>query len=143
MTYYLIKLFEDNISVYECLDNEQRVLKNMGEESQPYKHDDFWNWWKKKVEYQGESCVFIIITDKDEFDVPQGIQIADVTNIASLYSPLLHNIPSNTNIITKPDNISLENKPQKQTKTKVKKVPRNDKSLEDYFVKETVRLRSC
>jgi len=142
MTYYLIKLFEDNISVYECLDNEQRVLKNMGEESQSYKHDDFWNWWKKKVEYQGEPCVFIIITDKDEFDVPQGVQIADVSNIAPLYNPLLHNIPSNVNIITKPDNISLEKNLQKQTETKVKKIPRNDKSLEDYFIRETVRLRS-
>ncbi len=142
MTYYFIRLFEDRISVYECTDNEQRVLKNMGEESQQYEHEHFWNWWRKKVEYQGDPSVFIIITDKDKFDVPQDIHIADVISIDRLYNLHLQNIPNNANIISKPDNISFNSSFQKQTEPKIKKIPRNDNSLEDYFVKETTRLRS-
>ncbi|MCK5855239.1 MAG: hypothetical protein KAG56_08450 [Sulfurovaceae bacterium] len=142
MTYYLIQLFNNMISIHECTESQQSALKHMGEESQKFQYEAFWVWWKKKVEYQGEPATFIIITDKDTFDVPQDILIADVKSIDSLNNPFLHNIPTDYNLISKPDNIVLNSTLQEKTKTKVKKIPSNNNSLEDYFVKETTRLRS-
>ena len=142
MTSYLIQLFNNMISIYECTESQQNVLKRMGEVSQKFEHEAFWRWWRKKVEYQGDPATFIIVTDEDTFDVPKDILIADVKHINSLSNPFLHDIPADYNIIYKPDNIVLDLTFQKPTKTKIKKTPGNNNSLEDYFVEETARLRS-
>ena len=143
MIYYLIKLFEGMISIYECTDHRQSVLKNMGEASQKFEDDVFWAWWRKKVEYQGEPSIFIIVTDQDQFDVPEDIQVAEIKNMDSLYNnPHLQDIPEDFNVISRPDNLALISRLPKTSREKCQKTPRNDHSLEDYFVQEMARLRA-
>jgi hypothetical protein len=76
MRSFFINYKDGNISLYEYIDNELIVFKNKGEVEQTYKNDDFWNWWRGKIEYQNEEVSFLIATDQDEFDIPDNIQIA-------------------------------------------------------------------
>jgi hypothetical protein len=137
MGHFLIWHAEDKISIHECVDNTLVALKNMGEDQQTFEAKAFWEWWKRKIEYNGEAVSFIIFTDKDAFNVPEDIKIVDVKKLGNLCNQYLFKTPKGSHIITKPENLYVEHDRQK-----VKKVTNNDNSLEGYFIKETIRLKS-
>lgn len=142
MIYYFIKFFNNIISVYECSESKQTVLKNMGEDSHKFEYEVFWSWWKKKVEYQDEPSIFVVATDQDSFDVPDDIKISSATNIGNEHSYLFDDLPKSFKVLTKPEEIQYTIDLPEKIDSHVRKVPRNNNSLEDYFVRETSRLRS-
>jgi len=67
---FLIKLQENQISILEfnATFNRYEALKNKGEEWQEYSNS-FWEWFKQKIEYEGEPLEFVLNCDKEiEFD---------------------------------------------------------------------------
>jgi len=77
MDSFLIKLIANEIAVYENEDDRFVPLKYRGEEIQTYKEDGFWNWWKEKIEYDGRVMSFVVITDREEFLIPENISICE------------------------------------------------------------------
>jgi|GEM_PF-5321404 len=65
---FKIKLFDNQVSLEEELDNEFLPLRKEGEESFEF-DDSFWDWFRQKIEYEGEPLEFIINSDREiEFD---------------------------------------------------------------------------
>ncbi|CAA6814414.1 MAG: Unknown protein [uncultured Thiotrichaceae bacterium] len=146
MSLYAIYLFEGDISLYDFTDGKSSPVKNMGELKQKFEFERFWTWWKTKVEYrESDEFAFIIFTDLEEFQIPQDILITkkvDVNPLKKLqqYAPML---PKNVKIFTQPASIFSDITFQKEaSKKRNTKVPLANGSLEDYFVKETLRFKA-
>ena len=82
---YFIRHTDNNIkvSIYDTLTESFEVLKNKGEAWQEY-NDDFWHWFKKKIDYKDESLSFAILhnTDnKDKVQIPSDIKISKTNYI--------------------------------------------------------------
>jgi len=78
MNKFLIILAENQISVSECSDGEYTPLKLEGEEKQAYDKVSFWQWFKKKRDYSGEALSFLVISDDDNFAIPDEIKLSAI-----------------------------------------------------------------
>ena len=76
MSCYLLKYVNTHISIAEYEDEDDKFipLSKKGEESWHY-DSSFWEWFKKKIEYDDEELSFIIVTDKQDFSIPASSQI--------------------------------------------------------------------
>ena len=80
MNKFLIILAENQISVSECSDGEYNPLKREGEEKQPYDRVTFWQWFQKKLDYSSEALSFVVISDEEDFSIPDDIVLSDVNH---------------------------------------------------------------
>ena len=65
---FKIKLFNNQIFLQEKIDNEFIPLRKEGEESFEF-DNSFWDWFKQKIEYEGEPLEFVLNCDREiEFD---------------------------------------------------------------------------
>jgi hypothetical protein len=76
MSTYLIKYRENKISIFEYEETGLIVMRNKGESSWKFENSSFWNWFKEKIEYEGEKLSFIVLC-KDEFEINNSIKISD------------------------------------------------------------------
>lgn len=143
--HFFIEYFKNNISIHEYVDNKRCVLKYMGEDTQRFDYEKFWDWWRKKVEYQQEEVMFIIFTDKETFDVPENINILPIKNINQSKKDDLSSIPSlptNAKMITKPENLDLNVGFSKKIKRNLKTKSPTISPYIDYNIKESHRFKS-
>ena len=70
---YIIKFIKEFISVFDY--KRGFYIKFEGE--QTFKFDDnFWEWFKRKIEYDNEILCFVVVTDKENFEIDNSIKIA-------------------------------------------------------------------
>jgi len=146
MRSFIIYSFKENISVYEEIDTTLEPLKNKGEIEQNYNADLFWDWWKKKVEYQDEASSFLIVTDNKEFRIPDDICIADKNSLSqNLINDLLLTLPNNSEVFTFPkiENLKINYIKVEEFKEEEVVVPHNisNPSLATFFRKKTNEMR--
>lgn len=77
---YLIVLLDSKITVSTCENGELSPLKREGEEEQKYEKNDFWNWFKEKIEYNNEELSFIVITNQKDFFIDKEITLSQINN---------------------------------------------------------------
>ncbi len=70
---YGIKLIDDRIQVFDFATAE--YLKNNGEKVWLFNEPDFWPWLERKIGYQGELLSFLVITERDTFDIPESFHL--------------------------------------------------------------------
>lgn len=74
---FCIILKNKKISISEFEKNIFKKLKNNGEENWIFSYDEFWSWWKSKIEFKHSmSFSFVIFTDEAEFKIPKDINIS-------------------------------------------------------------------
>jgi hypothetical protein len=78
---YLVKFIDEDISISEYQNQKFIPLKNKGEESWRY-DPSFWEWFKSKIEYNGENLSFIVLSDSD-FEVASSINISSNHHLGS------------------------------------------------------------
>jgi len=118
---YGIKVFDGMVQVFDLAQREH--IKNNGEQVWLYEKDGFWDFFRKKIAYDGESLSFLILTDQQDLPIPTSILLSQKNAITrSAYDAFVGNAYE-INIITKP-HVSFQSKPvRKMTKTaKTKKV---------------------
>lgn len=135
-TFYLIRYVEEEISVSLYEKSKFDYLKNRGEEQQPYNALNFWEWFREKIEYDGEELKFIVISDKEEFQIPESIAIASEHQVVKEMEVHLSRMGQNLNIFSYP---KIEIKSIQDTK---KAIPReaimtSDDSIANHFRKKT------
>lgn len=74
---YYISNRDGEISIFEMQENQLKILKRDGENSQLYDYEEFWNWWEHKTVYKNEEVSFIVVTDNDWFKIPDNVNISD------------------------------------------------------------------
>jgi len=77
MNYFLIKLLNNEISLYYKSRGEFEIIRYKGEEYQQFNKSSFWSWWRNKVEYDQREVSFVVITDRDEFIIPSDIILSE------------------------------------------------------------------
>ncbi len=142
---FVIYSFQENISIYQQIDETLEPLKNKGEIEQTYNADLFWSWWKKKVEYQYEALSFLVVTDNKEFRIPDDIYIADKNSLSqNIINDLLLTLPTNSEVLTFPKIENLEIIDMKVEETKEEEVVMPNianPSLATFFRKKTNEMR--
>jgi len=143
MSCYLIRYIDSNISISEYEDDEFIALKNKGEESWRYDFS-FWDWFKDKIEYEGEELCFIVVSD-GEFMIDNSINIAPIhilseeiiVDIIDEYDSVNQQI----NLFPKANFDIPKKQVLKQTlqPRKTQRTSRNKKSLQKYFKKQTAK----
>jgi len=128
MDKFVIYLIDRYISVYRFDDGNMIALRYEGEERFPYS-DDFWEWFKKKIDYNNEELSFVVVSDV-EFEISGDIVIAKKSSFDEI--PVLREY-KNTKIFTFP----------KIEQTEIKKVIKRDKGkgFVDFFVDKTTNLK--
>jgi len=128
MDRFVIYLIGGYVSVYRLDDGSMVPLRYEGEERFLYS-DDFWKWFKKKIDYNNEELSFVVVSDV-EFEIPGDIVIAKKSSFDKM--PVLREY-KNTKIFTFP----------KIEQTEIKKVLKRDKrkGLVDFFVDKTTNLK--
>jgi hypothetical protein len=110
-----IRCFNSYISVKEEeIDGSFVSLKKFGEESFKFE-DDFWQWFKKKIDYDNELLSFDVISDIEDFTIDSEINVAEF-------------------------NLSKEEiieKKQLSTNKKHPKTPPKRESLSEYYANKT------
>jgi len=123
MDKFIIYFIDGFISVY--YGDDFIPLKYEGEEKFKYS-EDFWEWFKKKIEYSKEGLSFIVISDK-EFKIPEDIVISKKSRFTKL--PSLK-VPENFKIYTFPE---IKKDIEKITKKSDKK------TFLDFFVDKSLK----
>lgn len=131
MNSYFIKLYNSTIFTCEMTSNELYILTRNAEDEQPYQKDDFWEWFKQKIEYDGEALCFIIATDEDTFEVCSTLQIAQkqILSKLDLENILVGQIDENSNTKFLP-HVDL-------TIVKCSVDEKNPQSIQSYYQKQT------
>jgi len=74
---YIIEYFNDYVTTKNYKKNI--ILKKEGEEK--FKFDnEYWQWFKDKIDYDDEILCFVIVTDKEEFQIDKTIKIGNKNN---------------------------------------------------------------
>ncbi len=147
MDSYFITYRDDKISLYLCLDEKLQIRSVEGEDSQKFHPQKFWDWFKEKVQYDREALSFIILTDKNEFEIPKDIKIAEKNSFLSSPSCIskIKQLQSGYNIISIPKiedldkNIPKQIKKIKPIKPKIENISKP--TIADIYKKETQRYR--
>lgn len=74
MDKFLIVLIDGKVSVSYCEDGEIVVLKNEGEEEWEFDENEFWEWFKEKIDYSNEELSFVVVSDRD-FKIDKSIKL--------------------------------------------------------------------
>ena len=78
---YIIKQIKSSISVAEYQDELLQPLKKDGEELWEY-DKNFWEWFKEKIAYNNEKLSFVVITDKDSFEIDSSLHLSSINQVA-------------------------------------------------------------
>ncbi|MDQ6994810.1 MAG: hypothetical protein Q9M18_04360 [Mariprofundaceae bacterium] len=88
---------------------QNEAIKNNGERDWHYDENEFWDFFCKKINYEGEHLSFLILTDQNDVSIPLNIQLDEKNGISqAAYHRFLINL-KNINVISKPQ-ISFETK---------------------------------
>jgi len=133
MSKFIIRIQNDIVSVLEVTDSIHEPLTREGEEHFAYS-PSFWNWFKEKIDYEGEKLSFIVALDKpSSFAIPEDIQIAEES--AFVQMPIL----------PERDDITILAFPsiEESAGDTARRVLKNDieRSLVDFFIEKTTKLR--
>ena len=149
MNSYFILFLDEQISLYNCLNEDLMLRRVEGEKSQKYHPKKFWKWFKEKEEYEGEPLSFVIISDKKEFTIPDDIIIADKNSFSSTPSCLakIQRLKNDYNIISIPkinnlDKVVIPKKVKKSEPIKPKIENITKPTIADFYKKETQRYRN-
>ncbi|MDQ6962435.1 MAG: hypothetical protein Q9M28_07915, partial [Mariprofundaceae bacterium] len=87
--------------VREYEDQTFKVLRNKGETTWKYENDAiFWEWFKKKIEYQDEELVLLVITDREDFVLDEHINIAKKFTIHAAIEADLMDLKGDAKLLT-------------------------------------------
>lgn len=150
MATFVLKL-KNNIILTYRLNNARdslEVLKNNGEEEQVFNEKEYWTWFLKKNEYENEALSFLVLTDKDEFLLPDNIVLAESnsamdldiqeiqTTLDSDFELKLLAFPEINNLKIQDVVVSSNNKKPKKC-VAIKK-----KGIQEYFIEKMEEYRS-
>lgn len=146
MDSFVIYSFNGNVSIYQQIDETLEVLKNRGEEEQNYNAHFFWSWWREKVEYEEEEVSFFVVTDNQEFTIPNDISIANKNSLSqNIINELLLTLPLNSEVLTFPkiEDLKTTKRDEKVFKQEETKIPTtiSNPSLATFFRKKTKEMR--
>ena len=124
-------IFKDNkVAVYLCEDKEIINLRYEGEEFFEF-DENFWNWFKKKIDYQGETLSFIIL-NRDNFSIPNDVKLKEKNEFC------IDEIDLEFDEFISFPKIELK----KTKKLKPLKEVKHKKTIADIYKEETKRYRS-
>ena len=142
---YIIKLIQNVVVVYEYENSSLTTLKNRGEKEQTYDEIKFWSWFKQKIEYKDEELSFVVVTDNEEFLIPDSSQIK-----LHQTSTLDNDSYINNEIISISDGLFVLSFPQRSTlcvesettkeeaqEEEIPEEPLGENALAGYFRKQT------
>ena len=139
---FFIKKIDNNIWLYEILDNKLKLLRNKGEESVEYNNiEEFWKWFEEKIEYDKEELSFVISSNKTNFTIPKRFILAK-ESFREKNSNVFTNIQKEqaTLITWTIPTISIV-KERKKVVAKSKKNSLKDGELLNYFKNKTKEFR--
>jgi hypothetical protein len=139
---YLIKYVKNKIALleYESDMKSFMPMKKNGEVWQEYEEEAFWQWFKKKIEYEGEALSFVIMSESEHFSISQTIQLSKrnfIQNRTDIYQLVLNEIASRTQLSFFPP---IKQTMAKQRKSKKKSPPKKE-SLSEYYAQKTKRYQ--
>jgi len=120
---FIIYFINGKIKIYD--DNRKIYIKFEGEEEFPF-FSDFWDWFKKKIEYDNEKISFIIVCDK-KITIPNDFNIAKKSAFEKIPTLLSY---KNCEVLSFPKIVE---------KIEVKKVEKN--SIFEHFLKKAIKKR--
>jgi len=126
---FLFIFNNEKISIYRCADDKLISLKYQGEESFMF-DDNFWGWFKEKIDYQNEALSFVIL-NKDNFIVPNEIKLKKINQFCIEKIDFEYE-----NIIAIPQKEIKIKKIEKKIKP-IKKVEKNKITIVDFYKEET------
>ena len=71
---FILKIKNGFVEVSECVGDEIEILKREGEKRQIF-NSEFWEWFRKKIEYENEEVSFLIKSDV-KVDIPKFFNIS-------------------------------------------------------------------
>ena len=75
---FLFIFKDEKIAILRCENNEFIPIRYEGEEFFDFK-DNFWEWFKEKIEYQNEPLSFVVL-NKSNFSIPNDIKLKSKNN---------------------------------------------------------------
>jgi len=138
---YGVKLVDGRVKIFDLAQKE--YLKNNGEHIWDYDEGEFWNFFCKKIAYDGEKLSLLILTDQSDFHIPSSIQLHQENKITQEdYRNFIVNIEG-IHIITMP-HIAFSTKPFnkkrkacKETKEDILKISSHNIAVTYYQEKTT------
>lgn len=76
---FYIEIFNNQVKVEERVNGKYKILRREGEDSFKFS-EDFWEWFKDKIEYEGEELKFEILSDR-EIDFDKNLNILETKYI--------------------------------------------------------------
>jgi len=151
---FIIIIENGKISILICEDGEYTYLTREGEERQPFEQDSFWQWFREKIDYNGEELSFAVIGYDKSFAIPDDIKLSR-ENIFQKDTQCLDRLRQYTKQSNYYPHIKdLEPIPQKRVNKRVNK-QKNDtknshlhksftqKTIADIFREETRKYRDA
>ena len=135
---FLFIFKDEKIAILRCENNEFIPIRYEGEEFFDFK-DNFWEWFKEKIEYQNEPLSFVVL-NKKEFYISEDIKIKE-TNEKFCFSKISYRIENDT-ILTFPKvELDLE-KIEKRIKSLKKDIPLSKKTIAEIYKEKTKRYEN-
>jgi hypothetical protein len=69
-----LEVFDNRVKSYIFDGEKLSILRREGEEELDF-DESFWEWLRGKIEYEGEEVSFLVVSDRDEFEI-KGFNIA-------------------------------------------------------------------
>ncbi len=140
---YLIKLINQKVSLleYDPLNNTFVQIHKNGEAWQAFEEKTFWQWFKKKIDYDKETLSFAIVSDVPTFTIDPTLLLCKAhhaTQKASIVKELLEEVEEHTTLSMIPHfDYTL---PPKVSKKKISKKVMKE-SLTQYYINKTKSYR--
>lgn len=136
--------FRDNIiSAYYFRDSIFESLKYKGDSNIYFEKEKFWEWWKEKVNYNGEYVDFCFISDIKIEQPKDGIKycIESTWNKDEISLFLkINKIKEDIEIVTFPKLLEKLNFSEKQPKKEILEIKGSESPLAKHFLKKTLDL---
>jgi hypothetical protein len=139
---YFIEQQNNRISLSEY-DSDIKTfakLKNNGEVWQEFEEKLFWKWFKKKIAYNGIALSFIVMTDKECFQLDESLTLAlkNVVTKETLKHIMMMKSRTQT-LLTFPviENLVIPKIQEPLTKETPK--VGEEKSMKDFFITQTIQ----
>ena len=129
---FLFIFKDEKIAILRCENNEFIPIRYEGEEFVDFK-DNFWEWFKGKIEYQNEPLSFVVL-NKSSFFIPNDIKLKSKNNFCIEKIDFEYE-----NILSFPK-VNLPQKKVKKLKP-LKKEIKTKKTLIDFYKEETKRYQ--
>tara|TARA_B110000211_G_scaffold130937_1_gene150387 strand:- start:1524 stop:2000 length:477 start_codon:yes stop_codon:yes gene_type:complete len=104
MSDYFIQSIKDTVCVHRIINGELEIIKINGDSYFPTY--DFWQLFKQKVEYEpGEQLSFVVITDREGFEIDPEISVAEkfMTPEDDIRHLIFDQLSGKNHLITFPD----------------------------------------